>query len=143
MTATLVSIDLIQAAIVSLLKSDATLSAWLAARGAAGEIREIGWQGLDFVYPAVRVGMGTLSSTGERHCLGRIPFTVACYTEGDSSVSSNELAGVIAGVLTSRQVSGDGWHSGIIINDSITQATRTSARIWASTCTFRMLVYYD
>lgn len=141
--AVLVPINEIQAAIISFLKSDSTLAGWLAAHGGAGEIREMYWQGLDFAYPAVRVGMGTQVPVGEPKCLGRIPFTVASYTEGDSSLLANQLASVVAAALDGHMVHGTGWRSGLIITDSIIQATFSGQRTWVAISTFRMLVYYD
>jgi len=139
----LVPIDLVQAAIIAKLKADTALTAWLTARGAADEIREVYWQGVDFVYPAIRLSMGTETATGNPPCTGTIPFTVLGFTEGDSSKLADELSGLIVAALEGKQLSGSGWRAGTIINDSIVHAARTGQRVWRSMSTYRVMVYYD
>ena len=86
----------IQAAIITKLKADTDLVAWLTARSASNEIRESNWQGAAFTYPAVRVQTGTQQPGPDTsHCYlttSEIPFTVLCFSESDSSQQADILA---------------------------------------------------
>lgn len=133
--------DLIQAAIVTKLKADSTLVAWLTALGAGSEIREAQFQGRDFLYPSVRVELGTQIEEGNPPCYSTIPFTVYSYSEKDSSREANQLAGYVNDALLRKNISGSGWQSQLIVSDGMIAARRTSERVWQAVNLYRMNVY--
>ena len=133
--------DLIQAAIVARLKANTALITYLTTFNAQNEIRESQWQGAEFVYPAVRVEMGTQIEEGDPPCYSTIPFTVYSYSEKDSSREANQLAGYVNDTLLRQLVLGSGWNSGIIIMDGLIAARRVSERVWQAINLYRMNVY--
>lgn len=133
--------NLVQAVLVSKLKADTALSAWLAALGAGGEIREAQYQSRDFLYPNVRLEIGTQIEEGNPPCYSTIPFTVYSYSEKDSSKEANELAGYVNDALIRRAVDGTGWHSGLIITDGAIAARRVTERVWQAVNLYRMNIY--
>lgn len=133
--------DLIQAAIVTKLKADSALVNWLTALGAGSEIREAQFQGRDFLYPSVRVELGTQIEEGNPPCYSTIPFTVYSYSEKDSSREANQLAGYVNDALLRKNISGSGWQSQLIVSDGMIAARRTSERVWQAVNLYRMNVY--
>jgi hypothetical protein len=131
----------IQAAIVAKLKANSALTAWLAARSTAGEIRENQFQGREFQYPAVRVDLGTQTEEGNPPCYSVLPFTVYCYSEKGSSQEANELAGLVNSALARKSLTGSGWQVQLIIPDSLIAARRTSQRVWQAANLYRMNIY--
>src|SRR5688572_30727847 len=100
--------DLIQAAIVAKLKANSPLTTWLAARSTAGEIREGQFQGREFLYPSVRVELGTQIEEGNPPCYSTLPFTIYAYSEKNSSQEANQLAGYVQDALLRKNVTGSG-----------------------------------
>lgn len=136
--------DLIQAAIVAKLKANTTLVNWLTARSAGSEIREATWQGRDFVYPCVRVQVGTQEPDGNGPCYttnGSTTFTLFSYSEHDSSQECDELAGVANAALLGLHIAGTGFTTGPVLSDALIKATRTGERVWESVGLYRMQVY--
>lgn len=133
--------NLIQAAIVSKLKADTLLVAFLTSLGAGAEIRESQWQGTTFAYPNVRVELGTQIEEGNPPCYSTQPFTVYSYSEQDSSREANQLAGYVNDALLRQMISGTGWHSQLIISDGNIAARRVSERVWQAVNLYRMNVY--
>ena len=90
--------SVIQAAIITKLKAATALATILG--GANTEIREDQWQGTRFVYPAVRVELGTQIPNGETNCTAvNVPITVLCYSENSSSRQADQIAGVVSTIL--------------------------------------------
>lgn len=133
--------NLIQAALISKLKADTNLIAFLAQYNASDEIREASYQGTVFAYPNVRIELGTQIETGEPPCYSEIPFTVYCHSEENSSKQANELAGFVNDALIRKNFSGTGFTSGRIITDGTISARRTTERIWQAVCQFRCNIY--
>lgn len=133
--------DLIQAAIVAKLKADSALIAWLTQFGCQDEVRESQWQARQFLYPNVRVELGTQIEDGNPPCYSTLPFTVYCYSEKDSSREANQLAGYVNDALLRKNVSGSGWHSQLIVSDGSIAARRVSERVWQAVNLYRMNVY--
>lgn len=131
----------IQAAIVAKLKANTALVTWLTARGAGDEIREAQYQARQFLYPAVRVEIGTQTEEGNPPCYSTLPFTVYAYSEKNSSQEANELAGLVRNALLRKNVTGSGWHSQLIIADGMIAARRTSQKVWQAVNLYRMNVY--
>lgn len=133
--------DLIQAAIVAKLKANTALTTWLAVRSTAGEIREGQFQGREFLYPAVRVELGTQIEEGNPPCYSTLAFTVYSYSEQNSSQQANQLAGLIADALLRKSIAGSGWQSQLIIADGMIAARRTRERVWQAVNLYRCNIY--
>lgn len=133
--------DLIQAALVAKLKADTALVVYLTGFGAGSEIRESQFQSREFVYPAVRVELGTQVEDDNPPCYSTIPFTVYSYSEKDSSREANQLAGYVNDALLRKAVLGSGWISGIIITDGSIAARRVSERVWQAANLYRVNIY--
>jgi hypothetical protein len=133
--------DQIQAALVAKLKANTALTTWLSSRSSSDEIREAQYQAAGFLYPAVRVELGTQIEEGNPPCYSTIPFTVCSYSEKNSSQEANQLAGLVADALLRKNVSGSGWHSQLIIADGMIAARRTSERVWQAVNLYRMNIY--
>lgn len=85
--------NLIQAAFVTKLKSMANLVAELSSEN---EIKENQWQGTSFVYPAVRIDLGTQVPMAPGCGACRIPVNIQIHTEDASSKNADIIAGLIA-----------------------------------------------
>lgn len=141
----MISPELIQAAIISHLKADAALVAWLTARSVANEIRESNWQGGAFSYPAVRAEAGSqLPGPAASVCYlttGEVPFTLLSFDESDSSKEADTLAGMVNAALIGKRITGTGFNSLVIQSDGLTHATRTAERVWRAIGLYRMQIY--
>lgn len=140
----MISNDVFQAAIVAALKANTTLVDWLTDQGAGDEIRENQWQGAVFVYPAVRIDIGTQTPVGNGPCYlenGEITFTVLSFSENDSSQEADILAGLVNGVLMGARVSGTGFKSLAIRSDGLISASRTGERTWRAAGLYRTQIY--
>lgn len=135
----------IQAAIITALKADPALFAYLTAADATNEIRELEWQSAEFVYPSVRVGVGIQLPGGDTSkCYltsGEVTFTTASFGEGDSSRQADELAGIVNAALMGKKLTGSGFGSLKIASDGLTHATRTGQRVWRAIGLYRMQIY--
>lgn len=135
----------IQAALIAHLKADVNLTAYLTAQAATNEIREIEWQAAQFVYPSVRVGVGTqLPGTDTSVCYtstGETTFKLVCFGEGDSSYQADELAGLVNNALVGKRINGSGFNSLSIQSDGLTHAARTGERVWRTVGLYRMQIY--
>lgn len=135
----------IQAAIITHLKADTPLTAYLTAQAAANEIREIEWQAAQFVYPSVRVGTGTQVPDGPTSVCyttnGEVTFTVVSFGEGDSSLQADELAGLVNNALIGTQITGSGFKSTVVQSDGLTHAARTGERVWRAVGLYRAYIY--
>jgi len=141
----MISPELIQAAIISHLKADTNLIAWLTARSVANEIREANWQGAAFSYPAVRAEAGSqLPGPPTSVCYlttGEVTFTVQSFDESDSSKETDVLAGLVNTALVGTRINGTGFNSLAIQSDGLTHATRTAERVWRAVGLYRMQIY--
>jgi len=140
----MISNSLIQKSIILRLKADTALTTWLNARNATNEIREINWQGSVFVYPNVRIQVGTQREIGDPPCFSQCPFTVYSFSEQDSSKQADVLANLIDSALIRKHLlpgTGDGFTTGIVISDGSVKATRRGERIWQAVNTYRVSLY--
>lgn len=86
----------LQKAIIYKLKQNAAL---LASLSDTTEIREAQWQGIDFIYPCVRVALGS-QQTHIRGCtLHNLSFSVSAFSEQISSKQANDIAYLVAEAL--------------------------------------------
>jgi hypothetical protein len=91
----------IQAAFVSYLKSQTTLTSVLAN---ANEIRENTWKGTEFAYPCVRVDLVNNRPGGDG-CPQGLDVIFQVYSEKPSSLEADNIAGIIVDILDDRQFS--------------------------------------
>lgn len=94
--------DQIQAAIISKLKGNATIVAELASNA---EIKEDQYQGTEFAYPAVRVQLNSNEPLNQdANCPHtRIGLSILVFTEDDSSLKADKIAGIIHNQLHAQQ----------------------------------------
>lgn len=141
----MISNDVIQASVIARLKANTALVDWLTDRSAGNEIRESSWQGAEFVFPAVRVELGTqVPEDITSVCYltnGTMPFTVFSFTEDDSSRNANILAGLVNQVLIGNRLSGTGFRSLLIESDGLTGAQRTVDNLWRAVGLYRAYVF--
>ena len=133
--------DDVQAGLITKLKADTDLTAYLTGQSATDEIRENQWQGVDFTYPAVRVDLTEQTEAGNPPCLSDLVFSVHCFGEGNSSLEADHVAGLVMQALLRKAFVGTGFTSGIIANDSLVGAVRQAERVWRSTALFRTTLW--
>ncbi len=137
--------NVIQAAIIAALKADTDLIAWLTAQSAGDEVRETQWQGAAFVYPAVRVEVGSQTPEIETSSCyetnGTAFFSILSFTEDDSSQSADILADLVNEAIFGKRISGTGFASLSIRSDGLTHASRTGERTWRAMGLYRMYIY--
>ena len=122
--------DQIQAAIIAKLKGNATIVAELASNA---EIKEDQYQGTEFAYPGVRVQLTSNEPlTQDANCPHtRIGLSILVFTEDDSSLNSDRIAGIIHNQLHSQQYT----INGIAISlhtTNLVPAIRSDIRTWRS-----------
>ncbi len=135
----------IQAGIIAHLKANSALTTWLSNLSAGSEIREANYQGTTFIYPAIRAEVGTQSPGPETSSCylttGETPFTVSCFSEGDSSKQADVLADLVNAALIGKRITGTGFKSLIIQSDGMTHAARSAERVWRAVVLCRMQIY--
>lgn len=137
----MISIDLVQAEIVSVLKANGPLV------GVVGdEIREEQWQGTEFSYPAIRVSVGDFPDLMGGSCPGlhgTISFRVLTFSEEASSRQADQLGGLIMGALLDEQMKTVQFISGPIRLGRRGQvsAVRTPQRVWRGEVGFACNIY--
>lgn len=103
----MISEDLIQKAILTKLKADATLITLI---GSANNIKESQWQGTTFSYPAIRVGsirQSPVGNTGNsRTRLSNILFAVESFSEDASSKEVKQINNRVYTVLFDTEIYG-------------------------------------
>ena len=134
----MISINLVQAAIVAHLKAKTALTSILA----ANEIREDSWQGDDFNYPNVRVAMGEQHDlVTDADCNVAVqPFSVLCFSENPSSKEADTVAGVVKDILRNTSITKNGIHFSRIRCTGIIPAIRKDERTWRSEAMFQSMV---
>jgi len=94
-----VPIEQVQAGLITYLKGLTALVTALSVGGHSGsdQIKEYFYQGTDFVYPGVRLQMGTQKSQGEPNCNKWLQtFYVLCFSEQKSSKEASQIASIVA-----------------------------------------------
>jgi hypothetical protein len=137
----MISPELVQAGIITKLKADAALIAWLTARSASSEIRENQWQGRQFVYPAIRVDLLPQTEPGNPPCYSQTLFNVFAFAEGDSSKDCGVLAGLVDSALIRKKFSGTGYGSGLVITLGSVPPIRTAERVWQALGQYQTNLY--
>jgi hypothetical protein len=111
----MISPNVVQAAIVALLKADAPLVAGLA--GDPARIKEADWRGTGFDYPAVRVDITDMRPTGNGNCseqrLG-VTGAIIVYSKVDSSAEAAQVLGLVENAIQQKHLSGAGMGSQVL-----------------------------
>ena len=139
----MLSINTIAAAIITNLKADASLIAFLTRFGCENEIRELDYQGDTFLYPCVRVDVGTENPNDDGVChdtVSGLAFRVYCFSERNSSYECSELAKLVYDALNRYQLTGTGFSTTRMVAASLTRPTRTPDRIWQTLIPFTTII---
>lgn len=135
----MISPEHVQKAIIAKLKTNLPL---VNALGGADKIKEIGYQGMDFTYPAIRVDINSQTPIGngtDHVRLSTFDWSIKIYSEKDSSYEANNLMGLVMNALFNVQIldatdNNNIPHFNIIRIDVITtnNAMRINERLWAA-----------
>lgn len=122
----------IQVALIARLKATTTLTDVVT----SVEIREDQWQGTEFVYPNVRVRL-LPSSPRETNCdVLDINFSILVFSEQDSSIQAEQIAGIINTALHARSFTSNSVRLSCWTVRQI-PAIRQDTRTWRSEIIFR------
>lgn len=128
--------DDIQAGLVAYLKDQTTTTVVLL--DSSGDIKEDQWQGTIFVYPAIRVDLGSQLPRGDCNS-SEITFSILCFDENASSQSTDELAGTVNNDLHNKAFTKSSVRFSIF-SQGLIPAIRMDDRTWRSEATFRATV---
>ena len=122
--------DQIQAALIAKLKANTTIVAELAS---SADIKEDQYQGTEFNYPGVRVQLNSNESlTQDANCPHtRIGLSLLIFTEDDSSLEADRIAGIIHNELHAQQYTINGIAISLHTTNLI-PAIRSDVRTWRS-----------
>jgi len=137
----MISIQHVQKAIIDRLKANAPL---VAAVGV--EIRESSWQGTEFTYPNIRVGMVKIPSLMEGSCVDRhgvASWSVLVNSEDASSLEADQIGGLVMQALLDHQLVSTEFSSGWIRLGPNGQkaCTRTPQDTWKGEVEFVCNIY--
>lgn len=127
-SSTFITNDELKAALVAYLKSKSVITAALTT---ANEIREQQWQGVEFVYPAIRVAINSNRPDGDNGCVHTSSVSIRVFSEEASSLQCDQIAGIIATVLNGRQFSSNNIAFWSRVTNLI-PAFRRDMRTWVS-----------
>lgn len=128
-----ISRNSVQTAVVAALLADSSVATYLSNNGAAGEIAEVSYSGVEFLYPAIRVSIGGRKPIGNgaaRHENSQFSVQVYIFDERPSSKYVSELANLVDAALTGKTLSVVGGTSGIFDVDDISPPSLASNGIW-------------
>lgn len=142
---------MIQASIISLMKSLPQLTGAVVSSEGGVEIREDFWIGTKFFYPALRVAVpsvGPHDIDGPcRPFMFHVEFSIYCFAEGSSSKDSAKLAGIVYQNLIGKQLSNsditpvsviDCPRDGIIM--PVPEMSPGGERLWRSEVLFNTII---
>jgi hypothetical protein len=131
-----ISNNIVQAAIITFLKSKVAITSLLVDNAGVAhpeEIREVEWQGDTFAYPNIRVDLGTQTDViMENNCnIWNINFSILVFSEMYSSKEANVILGVIANIMNKFSITSGGVHFVRVIC-TLVPAIRRDERTWRS-----------
>lgn len=138
-----------KATLYQALNANTALVNFLTARSSADEIRDLDWQGRDFLYPAVRFSAGTESPSTDGSChpySSNWAFQVYAFSETKSAAECGQLAVLIHEALTLQkltvygQTGSLGIRTNLIITDQIPAPVRASIDVWRCQVGFRTII---
>lgn len=123
--------DDVQAGVISKFKAESTITSLLSS---SNEIKEEQYQGTDFLYPAIRIKIGTQTNNrASPFCgFGYLPFTVRVFSEKKSSQEADNIAGVIAKFIHGNYIKGTGFILNNIECIGLVGAIRLENQLWMS-----------
>ena len=132
----MISNNIVQAAIITFLKSKVAITSLLVDNAGVPhpeEIREVEWQGDTFAYPNIRVDLGTQTDViMENNCnIWNINFSILVFSEMYSSKEANVILGVIANIMNKFSITSGGVHFVRVIC-TLVPAIRRDERTWRS-----------
>lgn len=134
----MININDLQEDIVQRLKANLALVAKL---DSSKEIKEDQWKGRAFKYPAIRVNILPIVPTQNSDCvLWRAQFSVLCYSEKDSSMEANEIAGLVLVALHNLPFTGTNIKFTMINSRQLIPARSEDERTWRSEVIFNSLL---
>lgn len=125
--------NIVQAAVISALSTDAALTTYLSNNDATGEIKEVSYFGVDFVYPAVRVSVGSRTPIGDgsaRHKNSNYAVQIYVYDERPSSKHVSELAGLVESAINEKTLPVTSGVSGIFDVDNVSSPSIGNDGVW-------------
>jgi hypothetical protein len=127
--------DELQAALISLLKANTTITNELVDLNGVSvieEIREDQWQGTEFSYPNIRVKLIGTNPVGDKDC-AIVNFSVSfqVYSESANSLQSDKIAGIINNELHGKQFNTNGIAVSFRLTNLI-PAVRSDKYTWRS-----------
>lgn len=138
-----ISPEQIQEVVIARLKGDTLLTTALA-EGPSG-VRESQWRGTAFEYPNVRLQRCLLSPYGNGPCadsLRRCQFTIQVSSKKDSSVTAQELQGLVMASLEGARLASADVRTLIPIRLQLQSPVSPDplTGVWTGSVTFRTLV---
>lgn len=123
--------DDVQAGFILKAKNNSGIVAVL---NSSNEIKEAQYQGADFLYPALRVSIGTQTvDLSSPFCqFGFLPFTWKVFSEQKSSQQADNIMGIVNAVFHGGYVVGTGFIINNIKCIGLTGAIRLSEQLWMS-----------
>lgn len=124
----------VQEAFVTYLKTKSQLTSLLTN---ASQIKELEWQGQDFVYPGVRIAVEFMPAVNG--CQDRADVHIYVFSEQKSSNQATTIAGVIQSILHRKPFSSAGVSFFSVIVDKVNQPER-SIFSWESKQTVKVIL---
>lgn len=125
----------IRTALIDRLKSNLAITAAVP----VSEIREYQWQGTDFTYPNIRLHITRNESKNASCDVAEIEFSIFVFSELDSSIEAERIAGIINSELHARSFS-VGTTRFSLWRTNLVSAIRIDLRTWRSEVIFRGIV---
>jgi len=117
----------IQMALIAYLKSLTVITGEVSST----EIREDQWQGAEFSYPNIRVKM-MRNEPYQTNCDATdVLFAIQIYSQLDSSIEAERIAGIINSALHARSFSSNGIRFSTQVRNQV-PAIRQDTRTWRS-----------
>lgn len=110
----------VQAAWIAYLKSQPTLTILLAN---SGQIKELQWQGDEFVYPAIRVSVDFYPSVNG--CIPRATVFIDVFSEEKTSKQASNIAGVIQNLVHRKPFTSVGVKFFMILVEEVVHPERS------------------
>lgn len=131
--------DEVQAAIISKLKAGSTITSALPS---SAEIKEAQYQGTDFLYPGVRVKVGTQTQNrASPFCgFGYLSFTVRVFSEQKSSQQADDIMGRVNTYLHGSYAKGSNFILNNIECIGLVGAIRVENQLWMAEANYLSLM---
>jgi hypothetical protein len=136
MGSTFIRNDQIRAAVIAYLKGRASILAHVTST----EIRETDWQGTTFTYPNIRVRILRNVPSGRTGCIQDVDIGIQVFSEKDSSLQADQIAGIIANELNDKQFTSSGIAFAVIVTNNL-EVVRASTTTWRGEVLLTSAIY--